>query len=50
MIANGFQKYLENFAFQLLIILQYFTITEIWHFLKKEAHFLTAVILFSVYK
>ena len=34
MIAYVFQKYLENFAFQLFLILQQFT-REICYFLKK---------------
>ena len=42
MIAYVFQKYPENLAFQLFIILQLFT-REIWHFLKK-GYFLTVPI------
>ena len=48
-IAYLFQKYPENFASQLFIILQQFT-GEICHFLKKVAYSLTVCIVFSVYK
>ena len=48
MIAYLFQKYLENFTFQLCKILQQFT-SEIYC-LKKVAYFLTLPIIFSVYK
>ena len=49
MIASVFQKYSENFVFQLFIILQQFT-REICYFLKKVVYFLTVSIVFSVYK
>ena len=45
MIAFAFQKYPEDFIFQLFIILQYFT-REICYLLK----YLTVSIAFSVYK
>ena len=49
MIAQVFQKYPENFAFQLFII---FAVIYPWNllFFKKVAHFLTVSIVFSVYK
>ena len=46
MIAYVYQKYLENFAFQLYIILKQFT-REICYFLKKVAYILTVSIVFS---
>ena len=49
MIAYVFQKYPENFAFQLFIILKQLT-REICHFVKKIAYFLTVSIVFPVYK
>ena len=49
MIAYVFQKYPENFASQLFIILELFT-REICYFLKKVAYFLAVSIVFSVDK
>ena len=49
MIAYVFQKYLENFTFQLFIFLQQFT-REIYYSLKKYTTLLTVSIVFSVYK
>ena len=46
MIVYVYQKYTENFAFQLFIILQQFT-RKICYFLKKVTFFLTVSIVFS---
>ena len=49
MIAYVFQKYPENFTFQLFLVLQQFA-RKICYFLKKIAYFLTVSAIFSVYK
>ena len=46
MIAVVFQKYPENFAFPLFIVIYLWNVL----FFKKVAYFLTVSIVFSVYK
>ena len=49
MIAYVFQKYPENFTFQLFIILQLIYLQSLL-FSLKLVYFLTASVVFSIYK